>query len=211
VRLRDRSEAGRLLAARLEPLRDQDPVVLALPRGGVPVAHEIATTLDAPLDVLIVRKLGSPYQPELALGAIGENGAVVLNEDLVDAVGVSPDDLHRIEAREAAEIERRRTRYRAGRPMVPIDGRTVIIVDDGLATGATARAAVSVARALGAKRVIVAVPVGAADSVALMAAEADDVVTLAAPHHFAAVGAWYEDFRQVGDDEVERILSTTTG
>jgi putative phosphoribosyl transferase len=185
--------------------------VLALPRGGVPVAVEIAAALNAPIDVLIVRKLGSPLQPELALGALGERGVVVLNEDLVEAIGVSPDELRRIEEREATEIERRRSRYRGDRAMVAIDGRVVIIVDDGLATGATARAAVAVARALGAARVIVAVPVGAADSLNLMAGEADDVVALAAPYHFAAVGAWYDDFRQVGDDEVERMLSTAAG
>ena len=193
------------------PWRDVAPIVLALPRGGVPVAVEIAAALNAPIDVLIVRKLGSPLQPELALGALGERGVVVLNEDLVEAIGVSPDELRRIEEREATEIERRRSRYRGDRAMVAIDGRVVIIVDDGLATGATARAAVAVARALGAARVIVAVPVGAADSLNLMAGEADDVVALAAPYHFAAVGAWYDDFRQVGDDEVERMLSTAAG
>lgn len=203
---RDRTQAGQLLAERLGHLREAQPVVVALPRGGVPVAAEIARALDAPLDVLIVRKLGAPIQPELALGAIGEGGVRVVNHDVAAAVGVDERELDAIAARESAEIERRRERYRGDRPMLPIDGRTVIIVDDGLATGATARAAVLVARALGAARVVVAVPVGAPDSLRELAHHADEVVTLAAPPRFAAVGAWYRDFRQVTDAEVDEAL-----
>jgi putative phosphoribosyl transferase len=204
----DRRHAGRLLGARLQHLRDADPVVLALPRGGGPVAAEVAAALGAPMDVLIVRKLGAPTQPELALGAIGEGeDARVVNTTLVDRLGLSPADLDAVEARERAEIDRRRERYRHGRPMHPIDGRTVIIVDDGLATGATARAAVAVVRAAGAARVVVAVPVGAPDSLRVLGLEADEVVALAAPPGFSAVGAWYDDFRQVDDDEVVRLLS----
>jgi putative phosphoribosyl transferase len=203
----DRAHAGRLLAERLGHLRNQDPVVLALPRGGVPVAAEIARALDAPLDVLIVRKLGAPSQPELALGAVGEGGVKVLNEDLLARAGLSPDVMPIIEAREFAEIDRRRDRYRGDRAMVPLTGRTAIIVDDGLATGATARAGISVVRARGAARVVVAIPVGAPDSIRAVAREADEVVALAAPPQFAAVGAWYDDFRQVRDDEVIRMLA----
>jgi putative phosphoribosyl transferase len=206
VIFKDRRHAGRLLGERLDYLRDADPVVLALPRGGVPVAAEIATALGAPLDVLIVRKLGAPRQPELALGAMGEGGIRVLNEDLLDRVGVSADELAQVEERERAEVDRRGQRYRHGRDMLPIAGRTVIIVDDGLATGATARAAVAVVRAHDAARVVVAVPVGAPDSLRELARVADEVVALAAPPGFAAVGAWYDDFRQISDDEVERLL-----
>lgn len=206
MRFHNRVTAGRLLSERLAPLRSHAPVVLALPRGGVPVGFEIARALGAPLDVLIVRKLGAPHQPELAIGALGENGVRVLNHDLVDAIGVTAESLAKIEQREAVEIERRRERYRHGRPMVDVEGRTAIIVDDGLATGATARAAVEVARAMRAAHVIVAVPVGAPDSLATLRDLADDVVALVEPADFAAVGAWYDDFRQVGDDEVERLL-----
>jgi putative phosphoribosyl transferase len=203
----DRRHAGRLLGERLEHLRGAGPVVLALPRGGVPVAAAVAAALGAPLDVLIVRKLGAPTQPELALGAMGEGGTRVLNADLLARLQLTEHDLAAVEARERDEIDRRRTRYRHGRPMVPIAGRTVIVVDDGLATGATARAAVAVARAAGAARVVVAVPVAAPDSLRLLALEADEVVALATPSTFHAVGAWYDDFRQVDDDEVERLLA----
>jgi putative phosphoribosyl transferase len=207
VIFRDRRHAGELLAARLEHLRDVDPVILALPRGGVPVAAQVARGLDAPLDVLIVRKLGSPMQPELALGAMGEGGIRVVNEDLLERVGTSPADLEAVEQRELVEIDRRRQRYRDGRPMIDIAGRAVVIIDDGLATGATARAAVAVVRAQGAARVIVAVPVGAPDSLRNVARAADEVIALAAPAVFSAVGAWYQDFRQVEDDEVVQLLS----
>jgi putative phosphoribosyl transferase len=207
VIFRDRRHAGLLLGARLEHLRDADPVVLALPRGGVPVAAEVAGALGATLDVLIVRKIGSPTQPELALGAIGEGDARVVNRDLVARVGASAHDLAAVEERERAEIDRRRVRYRHGRPMVDISGRAVVLVDDGLATGATVRAAIAVVRAKGAARVIVAVPVGAPDSLRLVARDADEVIALSAPPTFSAVGAWYADFGQVDDAEVERLLT----
>jgi putative phosphoribosyl transferase len=207
VIFRDRRHAGQLLGEHLGHLRGADPVVLALPRGGVPVAAEIAAALGAPLDVLIVRKLGAPTQPELALGAMGEGGVRVLNDDLIRRVGLTPDHLAPVESRERAEIERRSAQYRHGRSVCDVAGRTVVIVDDGLATGATARAAVAVVRARGAGRVVVAVPVGAPDSLRDLAREADEVIALASPSGFSAVGAWYQDFRQVGDDEVERLLA----
>jgi putative phosphoribosyl transferase len=156
--------------------------------------------------VLIVRKLGAPTQPELAIGACGEDGVLVRNEDLVARLGIDDDTLAGIEQRERVEIERRRERYRAGRPMLDVRGRTVVIVDDGLATGATARAAVAVVRAHGAARVVVAVPVAAPDSLRLLARDADEVVALAAPPSFQAVGAWYDDFRQVTDAEAVALL-----
>jgi putative phosphoribosyl transferase len=207
VIFRDRRHAGALLGARLGHLRGADPVVLALPRGGVPVAAEVAAALRAPLDVLIVRKLGAPGQPELALGAIGEGGVRVVNADLVARLGLTSADVDAVEARERDEIERRRRLYRGGRPMHPIAVRCVVVVDDGLATGATAKAAVAVVRAANATRVVVAVPVGAPDSLTAVARDADEVIALGAPPAFRAVGAWYEDFRQVDDDEVEGLLS----
>ena len=179
TRLRDRRDAGRRLAERLGSLRDQRPVLLALPRGGVPVAHEVARALGAPLDVLVVRKLGAPVQPELGIGAIGEGGVRVISSDIVAATHTTNEQLLAVEARERTELDRRARVYRGARPMLPIDGRTVVIVDDGIATGGTARAAIAVARAHGAARVIIATPVAPPDTAALLACEADDVITLA--------------------------------
>ena len=206
TRLRDRRDAGRRLAERLASLRDERPVLLALPRGGVPVAHEVARALGAPLDVLVVRKLGAPVQPELGIGAIGEGGVRVISSDIVAATHTTNEQLLAVEARERAELDRRARVYRGARPMLPIDGRTVVIVDDGIATGGTARAAIAVARAHGAARVIVATPVAPPDTVALLALEADDVIALATPAGFSAIGQWYDDFSQVSDDEVVELL-----
>jgi len=204
---RDRREAGRRLAERLEHLRGESPVVLGLPRGGVPVAFEVASALHAPLDVIVVRKLGVPFQPELGMGAVGEDGVVVLNDDVVRLARVGAEEIARIEARERAEIERRAQRFRVGRPRVDVTGRTVVIVDDGIATGGTARAALQVARAHGAGRVVLAVPVGAPDTLEAMRAEADEVVCLDAPQGFFAVGQWYDDFTQTTDDQVVSLLA----
>jgi predicted phosphoribosyltransferase/dienelactone hydrolase len=205
VRFRDRRDAGRRLAARLGALADQHPVVLGLPRGGVPVAYEVAQALDAPLDVLVVRKIGVPSQPELGMGAIGEGGARVLNPRVLAAVGVSEEQLAAVEARERVEIDRRARRYRGDRPIEPLTDRTAVIVDDGLATGGTALAAIHTAHALGARRVVLAVPVGAPDSVRALEANAE-VVALETPSSLRSVGEWYEDFRQVSDEEVVDLL-----
>ncbi|MBM0239199.1 phosphoribosyltransferase [Micromonospora sp. ATA32] len=205
---RDRAEAGRMLADRLAGLTGQpDVIVLGLVRGGVPVAKVVAERLGAPLDVLVVRKLGLPWAPEVAFGALGPGGVQVLNDEV--AGRLSPDDIAEVNRREQAELERRERLYRAGRPPLNLDGRTAVIVDDGLATGATARAAVAVARRLGARRVVVAVPVGSEQAFEMLAAEADEVVCPQRPPEFGAVSAYYEDFHEVSDDEVIDALTTT--
>ncbi len=206
ARFRDRREAGRRLAAALAHLRAERPAVLGLPRGGVPVAAEVAAALDAPLDVILVRKLGVPYQPELAMGAIGEDGVRVLNRDLIARAGITDTEIARVEAAERAELERRARRFRGDRPALPLEGRTVVIVDDGLATGATARAAVQVARAHGARRVVLAVPVAPPDTVAALSADADEVVAVVRPTPFYAIGQFYDDFAQTSDEEVIATL-----
>ncbi|MEV7690509.1 phosphoribosyltransferase family protein [Streptomyces bungoensis] len=203
---RDRTDAGRRLAARLAHLRDQDPVVLGLPRGGVPVAALVAEALDAPLDVCLVRKLGVPYQPELGMGAIGEDGVRVINEDVLHGTGVSPADLARVEEHERAVLEQRAARYRGERHPVPVAGRTVVVVDDGIATGSTARAACRVARARGAARIVLAVPVAPRSFTGRLGDDADDVVCLETPRDFFAIGQFYGDFTQVTDDEVTACL-----
>ncbi len=204
-RFRDRIEAGRMLAARLREKPPAAPVVLGLPRGGVPVAAEIARVLDAPLDVLVVRKLGVPWHREVAMGAVGEDGATVLNTEVTAAARVTLDDVEAAQQRERAEVDQRVLRFREGRPPVPLTGRTAVIVDDGIATGATVRAACSIARARGAASVVVAVPVAAPDALSMLD-EADEVVCLRAPEDFLAVGMHYLDFRQVEDDEVVELL-----
>jgi putative phosphoribosyl transferase len=211
ARFHDRRDAGVRLAERLEPLRGERPLVLALPRGGVPVAAEIARALDAPLDVMIVRKLGVPRQPELAMGAIGEGGARVLNDDVIRVAGITRRDIDTVEARERLELERRATRYRGGAPMLVLDGQTVIIVDDGIATGSTALAALQIARAHGARRVVLAAPVAPAETVAELGRVADEVVVLETPHPFFAIGPWYDDFAQTTDDEVCSLLESRYG
>ena len=206
VRFVDRSEAGSRLARRLRPLRDQDPVVLGLPRGGVPVAYEVARALGAPLDVIVVRKLGVPHQPELAVGAVGEDGVMVVNEQALRRAGVGDERLEQVARYEAREVERRARRFRGRHPRLDLTGRTVVIVDDGVATGSTATAACRVARAHGAKHVVVAVPVAPRGWAAGFRHEADEVVALETPRLFLSVGQSYDDFSQTSDDEVAALL-----
>lgn len=201
----DRTDAGRQLARELESLRGSDVVVVGLPRGGVPVAAEVAAALGAPLDVVVVRKLGVPYQPELAMGAIGEDGVVLLDQDIVAAAGVTRSAVLAIELRERATLEARVTRLRHGRARIDLAGRTVVVVDDGLATGASARAACEVVRRLGAARVIVAAPVAPAATVRALP-EADEVICVDVPDRFRAVGAHYRDFAPTSEDEVILLL-----
>ncbi|GAA2100079.1 phosphoribosyltransferase family protein [Microlunatus panaciterrae] len=201
----DRVDAGRRLASRLQHLRQDDVVVLGLPRGGVPVAYEVAMALRAPLDVIVVRKLGVPYQPELAMGAIGEGGARVLDSRVLAQARVSEDDLRRVETRERAVLEDRVTRLRRGRDRIDLHGRVAVVVDDGIATGSTARVACEVARHLGAARVVLAVPVGPADTVRHLP-EADEVICVTTPLGFMAVGNYYRDFSPTSDEEVIALL-----
>jgi putative phosphoribosyl transferase len=203
---RDRADAGRQLARGLMRLQAEDPVVLALPRGGVPVAYEVAVALGAPLDVILVRKLGVPAQPELAMGALGEGGVRVLNRDVLERISISPDRLAEVEAREAAELARRAAAFRGDGAMTPISARTVIVIDDGIATGSTARAALRVARAHGAQRVVLAVPVAPPGTVDAFADDADEVVVLEEPSSMWAIGTQYDDFRQTTDAEVVALL-----
>jgi putative phosphoribosyl transferase len=207
----DRDQAGRLLGDRLTRVPVSDPVVLALPRGGVPVGYRVALALDAPLDVIVVRKLGVPRQPELAMGAIGEDGVRVLDDEVVSATGVSMAEIRAGEDRERAEMERQVAAYRATSPRIPLTGRTAVVVDDGMATGSTARAACLVARAHGATRVIVAAPVASRQSVALLGEVADEVMTLEEPEPFYAVGQWYLDFQQTSDQQVLSLLAASRG
>jgi putative phosphoribosyl transferase len=208
VRFLDRADAGRQLAeaVRSVPGARNADVVLGLPRGGVPVADEVARTLVSSLDVVVVRKLGVPFQPELAMGAIGEDGVRVENPDVIHACGLDSLHLDAAEQRERPELERRARAYRAGRPRVDLRGKTVLIVDDGIATGSTARAACAVARALGAQRVTVAAPVASTRAAAELSVVADGVVVVVTPEPFRAVGEWYDDFTQTTDDEVVRAL-----
>ncbi len=204
----DRVKAGRILAGALGHYAGQeDVVVLGLPRGGVPVAAEVAKALRVPLDVLVVRKLGAPGQEELAIGAIGEGGVRVLNAGLVRSLGLTDDDIDRIAVREERELERRVVAYRGGHDALEVAEKTVIVVDDGVATGATMRAGLQALRAMGATKIVAAAPVGAEDSVATLAEEADEVVVLQTPAWFSAVGQWYENFGQTTDDEVRRLLA----
>lgn len=200
----DRRDAGRRLAAALAHLRDRRPVVLAVPRGGVVVAREVADALHAPIEVIVPRKLRAPFNPELAIGAVAEGGAVFVDEDTGRGVGSAYLE-HEI-ATQRNEITRRVLVYRAGRPLPPLEGTTAIVVDDGIATGATMVAALRAVRALGPVRLVAAVPVAPPEGVARLAREADEVVCLAAPDLFHAVGQFYADFRQVEDDEVLGLL-----
>ena len=202
----DRPEAGQLLGEALQEYAGEAVVVLGLPRGGVPVAFEVARALEAPLDVVVVRKLGVPVQPELGLGAIGEGGVRVTNERVIRAAKVSVVELADIERREQVELQRRAARFRADRPAVSLAGKTAIVVDDGIATGSTVRVACQVARARGAERVVLAAPVGPPGVQTSMRPEADEVVCLTTPGDFFAVGQCYRDFPQTSDEEVVELL-----
>jgi predicted phosphoribosyltransferase len=207
----DRAEGGELLAERLTAYRDRDDVVvLALPRGGVPVAREVARALGVPLDVYVVRKLGVPGHEELAMGAIATGGVRLLNHDVIDALGIPMNVIDQVAAREQQELARREQAYRGDRGPIALTNKTVILVDDGLATGATMRAAVMAARQQQPARVIVAVPVGATSTCADLAAEADDVVCVRSPDPFVAVGLWYRDFTPTTDHEVRSLLGKDT-
>lgn len=202
----DRTDAGKQLAERLRHLRGEDVVVLGLPRGGIPVAHEVARALDAPLDVVVVRKLGVPFRPELGMGAIGEGGARVINEEVVRSTRVTEDELAGIEEWEHVELERRAKRYRGDRPRIQLRGRTAVIVDDGIATGSTARAACEVARAMGAARVVLAVPIAPSGWRSSLRGVADELICVDSAFPFFAIGQFYDDFSQTTDDEVTACL-----
>ena len=207
MRFSDRRDAGRQLADRLQRYVGRDDVtVLALPRGGIPVAREVSHALGAPLDVFVVRKLGVPGHEELAMGALASGGAASVNRDVVDALGISDDVLLSVARSEAAELERRERLYRAGRPPLDVRGRTVIVVDDGLATGSTMQAALAALRQLGPQRIVVAVPVAPPSTCREIGAQADDVVCVETPEPFFGVGQFYQDFSQTSDDEVQEAL-----
>jgi predicted phosphoribosyltransferase len=213
MRFTDRSDAGRRLARALAGYQGRPVVVLALPRGGVVVAAEIAAALSAPLDLVLVRKIGLPAHPELAMGAVvdGDPPLVVRNEDVIRATGIAEADFQTVCAAELAEIERRRARYLGGRPRARIDGRIAIVVDDGIATGATTRAALRATRARRPQTLVLAVPVAPSDALAAMREEADEVVCLHDEEDFGAIGFFYRDFRQVTDEEVIAILARFPG
>jgi putative phosphoribosyl transferase len=206
----DRSEAGRRLADRLLQLKEQQPVVLALPRGGVPVGLEIARALGAPLDPVLVRKIGAPLQPELAVGAVvdGDRSETVLNEEVLRELQVPASYLEEESARQLAEIERRRELYFAGGARVQVGGRTAIVVDDGIATGATMEAALHATRRAQPKRLVLATPVAPPDTIERLRPQADEVVCLATPTWFMAIGAFYQDFQQVSDEQVVDLLKS---
>jgi predicted phosphoribosyltransferase len=202
----DRSEAGHILASALRDYARRDVVVLALPRGGVPVAFEVARELGAPLDVFVVRKLGTPGQEELALGAIASGGTRVLNSEVMDSLGIPPQTIDAIARREELELERRERQFRGDSPPLDVANKTVILVDDGLATGSTMRAAVVALRAKGPARIIVAVPVAAAATCNHLRSEVDEMICLYAPDEFYAVSEWYCNFSQTSDEEVRDLL-----
>lgn len=203
---RNRVDAGWQLASRLQHLAGEGVVVLGLPRGGVPVAAEVAGALGAPLDVILVRKVGLPVQPELAMGAIGEDGVTVVNEHVVQLARLTPEQRHAVEVRERAELDRRAELYRRGRARTGLAGRTAIVVDDGIATGSTARAACAVARAHGARRVVLAAPVAPVEALTSLRDVADELVFVETPEHMDAVGRWYDDFSPTSDQEVVTLL-----
>ena len=205
---RDRYDAGRQLAEHVMPYAGRpDVIVLALPRGGVPVGYEVARALAAPLDVFLVRKLGVPGREELAMGAIASGGVRVLNDEVVCVLRIPEEVIDAVAEEERRELERREQAYRDGRPPPDVRGRTVILVDDGLATGSTMRAAVEALRRLGPSRIVVAVPVGAPETCAMIAEVADEAVCAYEPEQFAAVGLWYQDFSQTTDEEVRELLA----
>jgi putative phosphoribosyl transferase len=206
MHFRDRSEAGRALAGALTHLADRPVTVLGLPRGGVPVAAIVAETLHAPLDVLVVRKIGTPSQPELAMGAVGEDLITIRNDDVIRAARVSPTEFSRAEVMARIELERRSRRYRRTCPRLSLAGTTAVVIDDGVATGSTAQAACQVARAAGADAVVLAVPVAPQGWHLRMGDAADEYIAVSEPTDFHAVGQYYDDFSQISDVEVERIL-----
>lgn len=209
----DRTDAGRRLAAELARFKSENPCILALPRGGVVVAHEVAKTLDAPLDLLLVRKIGAPSQPELAVAAVldGKAPELVINKRLLQQLHLSDEWLAHEETKELREIERRRTLYLGGRPRLDVSGKTAIIVDDGIATGATVLAAIHAIRRSNPKHLVLAVPVAPASTLRRLASAVDDIVCLIAPEDFGSVGAYYYDFTQVDDDTVRRLLALDAG
>jgi putative phosphoribosyl transferase len=207
----DRDQAGHALGERLGGTALVDPVVLALPRGGVPVGYQVAAVLAAPLDVIVVRKLGAPFQRELAMGAIGEGSVRVLDDDVLLARGLTDEEVDAAEARERQELERRVRQYRGGAPRIGLSGRTAVVVDDGMATGSTARAACSVARAQGAGYVVMGVPVASGHAVAQLEEVSDAVVVLEQPEPFYAVGQWYHRFDQTSDADVVALLARARG
>lgn len=204
----DRSEAGRKLAAALAGFKDQHPVILALPRGGVPVAAEVAAVLNAPLDLILVRKIGVPFQPELAMGAVVDGGTpiIVRNEDVIRLAGIDEAEFKAICDAELAEIERRRQRYLGSRERADVNGRTAIVIDDGVATGATTRAALRATRMRNPKKLVLAVPVAPTDNLAALRHDADEVICLEDYEFFGAIGLYYADFNQVADEEVIELL-----
>jgi putative phosphoribosyl transferase len=208
TRFEDRTEAGRELAARLTHLRGTNAIVLALPRGGVPVAYEIARALHVPLDVLNVRKLGVPWHEELAMGAIGAGGVRVLNDDVVRETGVTRQEIEAVTRQEEGELDRRERAYRGGRPAPDLAGRTVVLVDDGIATGATIRAAIAVVRAQHPARLVLATPVAQASIAAGLRREVDEVVCALEPAELYAIGLWYDRFGQLDDAEVRALLGS---
>jgi len=203
----DRRDAGHRLVSELMEFADERPVIVALPRGGVPVAFEVARALRAPLDILAVRKLGAPGNPELGVGAVAEDGTAILDPQSAGMHGMTQAMLEETLAVESRELRRRVERYRDGRPSIPVSGRTVIVVDDGLATGLTDLAAVRALRKRGARRIVVAVPVGSSEAVSMLAGEADRVVCLEIPRRLFGVGMWYRDFSPVSDEQVEALLA----
>jgi putative phosphoribosyl transferase len=212
AKFHDRVEAGRLLAEHLDAYAGRaDVIVLALPRGGLPVAYEIAARLRAPLDIFLVRKLGAPGQPELAMGAIATGGARVLNDEVIHYLSVTTEVIEAVARAEQVELERREQAYRGDRPTPDLHGRIVILVDDGLATGSSMRAAIAAVRTQQPARIVVAVPVAAKETCEELRREVDDLVCLRTPEPFSAVGLWYDDFSQTSDEEVRDLLQRAGG
>lgn len=207
MRFRDRADAGRTLAERLSEFARPGVIVLGLPRGGVPVAAEVATKLAAPLDVFLVRKLGAPGHPELAMGAIADGGIIVLNDEVIQELDISPIAVEQVAARERTELDRRDRAYRGARRPPALRDRTVILVDDGLATGSTMEAAARAVRRQDPAEIIIAVPVGAPETCQRLCGVAERVICAEKPELFSAVGLWYDDFRQTTDDEVTKLLA----
>lgn len=210
-RFENRIEAGRALGELLRAYRNSAPIVLALPRGGVPVGYEVARALGASLDVFLVRKLGVPGNEEYAMGAIASGGAIILNDDVIARLDITNDEVRGVVEREARELKRREAAYRGLQGRVPVEGRTVIVVDDGMATGSSMRVALDALRLLRPAKIIVAVPVASREAMAMVRNHADDWACLMTPEPFGAVGAWYLDFQQTTDDEVRQLLLDQVG